>query len=750
MRQEPKIPDVLTVREYVVNRVILKDHGLFAVHQDQEPVHVSLDDYRGMVNKQGNRFNADLSDTRAVFREFEGKLLGLKKSDSFRFPYAINEFDVTELSEKFCFSDLKTSLQEGADLRYYDSMSGVVTPWTYFGSAFSIFAFHNEDGNTFSSNLQLSGDPKIWIFLEPGQARELEGAIRALYPQYSDGGTLCNDYLRHKSCFFTLSQLKQFGMRYTVVVQNPGEMIVTMPYAIHGGFNTGENCNVAVNMAAKSWLPYGLVAKTCACLTASAVMPMRFFVELYLPRDIYKKYVGTREKNFEDREEILGHDDQLSLPQNRYGSSDPAIVEFAGSIERRQRELARLKPKRKRKKAAHVPTDEKKPKRNKWHCLLSTCLKGVFNQKQALVTHIRTMHDWENNPQGLAKALSDLGPPRRPNHRFICMPVNCGPCHGKRPAEDVVTGPEVHESAPESPSGSESDSCIPESPANTEALKPADAEESSSDTEASAETEIVSGSESTTDTEDVSDQQALEILHATTKDLHALRSDPLYHPETEDISPPSSPSVLHETHDDSRKWIDDSTIHFFLNHLMSQNQNIHAFDIFFYNHLHDKGIDLQLLRWTRRVDIFSKEFIFFPVNLKEMHWTLIVANCKEKTISYYDSMGGGRVNMGCCHALYEPPSHHMDRVLQYLQREHEDKKGSPLPSVWTCNPVGESNDVHLQDGQIPQQENTYDCGVFLCKFADCISRGLPFSFSQRDMPEMRNHLKHVILSLRRE
>ena len=201
-----------------------------------------------------------------------------------------------------------------------------------------------------------------------------------------------------------------------------------------------------------------------------------------------------------------------------------------------------------------------------------------------------------------------------------------------------------------------------------------------------------------------------------------------------------------ESDDDSRKWLDDGIIHFFLNHLMSQRHNIHAFDIFFYNHLRDKGPDNQLLRWTRRVDIFAKDFVFFPVNLRQLHWTLIVANCKEKTISYYDSMGGGKVNMGCNHAAYEPPSRHMDRVLEYLQREHADKKNCPLTSQWTCNPVGRSEDVPLVEGKIPQQQNSYDCGVFLCKYADCIARGLPFSFSQQDMPEMRNYLKMLIQS----
>ena len=58
-------------------------------------------------------------------------------------------------------------------------------------------------------------------------------------------------------------------------------------------------------------------------------------------------------------------------------------------------------------------------------------------------------------------------------------------------------------------------------------------------------------------------------------------------------------------------------------------------------------------RWTRDVDIFSKEFLFIPINY-ELHWSLaIVCNPGKNTrqgsvahppcILYMDSIGDGQV-----------------------------------------------------------------------------------------------------------
>jgi len=39
------------------------------------------------------------------------------------------------------------------------------------------------------------------------------------------------------------------------------------------------------------------------------------------------------------------------------------------------------------------------------------------------------------------------------------------------------------------------------------------------------------------------------------------------------------------------------------------------------------------------VDIFSKKKIFFPINIDNYHWTLLLIDFMVKTIFYYDSKG---------------------------------------------------------------------------------------------------------------
>ena len=69
-------------------------------------------------------------------------------------------------------------------------------------------------------------------------------------------------------------------------------------------------------------------------------------------------------------------------------------------------------------------------------------------------------------------------------------------------------------------------------------------------------------------------------------------------------------------------------------------------------------------------------------------------------------------------------------VLDYLKKEMKDKKKQDL----------NTDDWERACPDVPQQENTWDCGVFTCKFGDYASRRARFDFSQSHMDYFRKRM----------
>lgn len=162
---------------------------------------------------------------------------------------------------------------------------------------------------------------------------------------------------------------------------------------------------------------------------------------------------------------------------------------------------------------------------------------------------------------------------------------------------------------------------------------------------------------------------------------------------------------------------------------------VHVFNTFFLPKLQDMGYEkARLNKWTKKIDIFSKDIVLIPCNLGNSHWTCAAINFRDKRIEYYDSMGMDR-----------PSIRHSLR--SYLDLEHRDKKGG-APFDFTG-----WEDFFTEDS--PQQENGYDCGVFLCQTMENLSRGvpIPFDFTQQNMPYLRRRMIFEItaeqLSLKR-
>lgn len=160
-----------------------------------------------------------------------------------------------------------------------------------------------------------------------------------------------------------------------------------------------------------------------------------------------------------------------------------------------------------------------------------------------------------------------------------------------------------------------------------------------------------------------------------------------------------------------------------MNLITERNQEVFAFSTFFYPKLVAGGFD-GVSNWMKDVNLFNKQLLLIPIHL-QMHWCLATVDFKLKQFCYYDSLRG--VNNTCLQLLKE-----------YIQQKASGCKSNDHTfSVWS--------NVIRQD--IPQQYNSYDCGVFVCMYARLLSEKAPLnSFSQTDMALIRKHMVLELLS----
>jgi sentrin-specific protease 1 len=174
--------------------------------------------------------------------------------------------------------------------------------------------------------------------------------------------------------------------------------------------------------------------------------------------------------------------------------------------------------------------------------------------------------------------------------------------------------------------------------------------------------------------------------------------------------------------------------------------------------------------WTRRVDLFSKQLIIFPINIDNVHWCLAVARIgaarnlgnsgrsgsldgregeasakrvaavNNGALLYFDSnrSGAGVTRLG-----QSGSPRFATEVLTILQQYFADEwadKHPMAPSLkpWRLKPLG----TGTRPGLLPQQHDSSSCGVFMCAFAEALTRGvqpdeLGSAFSSDDADEFR-------------
>lgn len=177
-------------------------------------------------------------------------------------------------------------------------------------------------------------------------------------------------------------------------------------------------------------------------------------------------------------------------------------------------------------------------------------------------------------------------------------------------------------------------------------------------------------------------------------------------------------------------WLNDEVINAYMFLIVTRGKrpnykSVYAFNTFFYPKLRESGYT-SVKRWTRKVDIFSHDFLLIPVHLGN-HWCLAVVDFATRTISYYDSLGGSP--HGCC-----------DTLLDYLRYESNDKKNLDFDDEnWRLV------NSYLETG-IPKQQNGSDCGVFACTFAEYLTRKAKLNFTQEHMSYFRKKMIYELIT----
>ncbi|CAF0925869.1 unnamed protein product, partial [Brachionus calyciflorus] len=170
-----------------------------------------------------------------------------------------------------------------------------------------------------------------------------------------------------------------------------------------------------------------------------------------------------------------------------------------------------------------------------------------------------------------------------------------------------------------------------------------------------------------------------------------------------------------------RTWLNDNLINYYLHLLVWYNKiNAFNFESYFYSTLSTRGC-LNVKNWFRGVNIFQFDLILIPINMGN-HWILATIENFKCKVTVYDSFKHNQNSV-------------LDNLRFYLEMKYREQYNVSLTP----------HRVFYQEQNIPLQTNTYDCGVFLCKFAYTKSlNSNSFNFLAREMDYYR---KNILISI---
>ncbi|XP_068312831.1 probable ubiquitin-like-specific protease 2B isoform X4 [Pyrus communis] len=200
-------------------------------------------------------------------------------------------------------------------------------------------------------------------------------------------------------------------------------------------------------------------------------------------------------------------------------------------------------------------------------------------------------------------------------------------------------------------------------------------------------------------------------------------------------------------------FINDTIIDFYIKYLKNQIQpekrhRFHFFNSFFFRKLADLDKDpssvsdgraafQRVRKWTRKVDLFERDYIFIPINFN-LHWSLIVICHLGEVPKHNDGESGNSLKVPCIIHMDSIKGSHTglkNLIQSYLWEEWKERKKETSEEI-----SSKFHNLRFVSLELPQQENSFDCGLFLLHYLELFLAEAPVHFSPFKITKFSNFL----------
>lgn len=188
------------------------------------------------------------------------------------------------------------------------------------------------------------------------------------------------------------------------------------------------------------------------------------------------------------------------------------------------------------------------------------------------------------------------------------------------------------------------------------------------------------------------------------------------------------------------KFINDTIVDFYVEHLKKikpADARVHFFNSFFFRKLADfdenrsqcidaKGAFQRVRKWTKKLNLFQMDYIFIPVNFR-LHWSLIVICHPGEVVNFTDDELASSLKVPCILHLDSIKGSHrgLEKCIRcYLWEEWKERNNDAAEDIFT-----KFMNLRFLRVEAPQQQNSYDCALFMLHYMELFVKQAPIYFS---------------------